>query len=351
MKIFDALQSPIIAAMYKESPYNKMAYVGEGIFPTRRKAGLKLSWITGAKGLPVQLKNSNFDSKSPIRDRVGFTKSETGMFFFKEAYDLKEEDRQELLKLSESPNYDQWIKPIIQAIYDDEANLIESARVTQELMRMQILSSGVVSLNNNGVLNELDYGLPAANKETLTGTDLWSDPTADVIEQITEWQDKVEIATGTRPTRAICHRDTLKVLKKNNAIKSYARPDLADPTKASILEKDVLRVLDDVVGITVIVNSKKFKAASTGTATDFFPTKVFTLLPPNAVGFTWNGTTPEEADLMSGATDAKVTVLENGVAITTYMEKDPVKLITKVSNVCLPSAEGIENIFIATVLA
>lgn len=348
MKIFEALQAPIIAAMYKESPYNKMPYVGETIFPEKRKSGLTLSWIQGAKGLPVQLKNSNFDSKSPIRDRVGFTKSETGMFFFKEAYNLKEQDRQELLKMAESPNYQQWIKPIIDSIYDDEANLIESARVTKEIMRMQILSTGKVSLANNNVFHELDYSLPAENKETLAGADLWSDPTADVITQITEWQDTIETSTGIRPTRAIVHKDTFKYLRANAGLKILAKPG-DDPTKVALLDKDVMRVLADVVGIEIIIYSKKYKNQSGG-ATDYFPTKIFTLLPPGTVGNTWNGTTPEEVDLMSGATDAQVTVLPNGVAITTYMEKDPVKLVTKVSNVSLPSAEGLENIFIATVL-
>ena len=75
---------------------------------------------------------------------------------------------------------------------------------------------------------------------------------------------------------------------------------------------------------------------------------MFTLLPAGALGNTWFGTTPEEADLMGGA-NANVQIVNTGVAVTTYNTVDPVNVNTKVSQISLPSFEAADKVFIATV--
>ncbi len=66
-------------------------------------------------------------------------------------------------------------------------------------------------------------------------------------------------------------------------------------------------------------------------------------------GIQFYGSTPEEADLLSGSTSAQVCIVNTGVAITTFDEADPVNKITKVSEIVLPSFETIDQIFAATV--
>jgi len=87
----------------------------------------------------------------------------------------------------------------------------------------------------------------------------------------------------------------------------------------------------------------------TGTTKQYVPDGVFTLLPAGPLGNTVFGTTPEEADLMSGATDAQVAIVNTGVAITTTKKTDPVNVETKVSMITLPSFEQIDKVFIASV--
>lgn len=59
------------------------------------------------------------------------------------------------------------------------------------------------------------------------------------------------------------------------------------------------------------------------------------------------GTTPEEADLLGGqATAAQVAVVDSGVAITVTKQADPVKTVTKVSQISIPSGENIDKIVI-----
>ena len=67
------------------------------------------------------------------------------------------------------------------------------------------------------------------------------------------------------------------------------------------------------------------------------------------LGSTYYGTTPEESDLMSGATEAQVQIVNTGVAVTSVKEPHPVNVMTIVSEIVLPSFEAIDGVFIAKV--
>ena len=56
MNIRDAYSSKAIALRHTEVASNKQAYLGKGLFPTKKKTGLDLKWIKTSKGLPVSLK-------------------------------------------------------------------------------------------------------------------------------------------------------------------------------------------------------------------------------------------------------------------------------------------------------
>ena len=60
------------------------------------------------------------------------------------------------------------------------------------------------------------------------------------------------------------------------------------------------------------------------------------------------GTTPEESDLMNSL-GANVSIVDNGVAVTTSQTVDPVNVETKVSMVSLPSFEQADKIVIVDV--
>jgi hypothetical protein len=89
----------MISVNWTEAQNNVLPYVGSQLFPAKKKAGLDLSWIKGAKGLPVTLMPSAFDAKATFRDRIGVGKLETEMPFFREGFKIKEKDRQEILRI------------------------------------------------------------------------------------------------------------------------------------------------------------------------------------------------------------------------------------------------------------
>lgn len=344
--IFDLINARNIATYYEENGSNKIPYLGETLFPARKQLGLDLSWIKGFNGLPVQLKPSEFDAKATLRDRVEMTKVDTQMPFFREAMRVGEKERQELLRLMSSTN-SQYLMPVINRIYDDATNLVNGARVISERMIMQLLSTGKISIAANRQDYEYDYKMPAAHQDTLTGTDQWSDPNSNPVDDIRTWQDTVEDDTGVRPTRAICTRKTWNYLLANAKIRLDMNP--AGGQNIILTDSMLKQYLEAKLGVTVAVYGKKFALEVGGAAQNFYPDDYFTLIPEGNLGNLYYGTTPEEADLMSGGTSANVQIVNTGVAITTIKEPHPVNVETIVSQICLPSFETIDTIFIAKV--
>lgn len=345
--IFDFVTAKAIAAYITTNPSNNVPYLGATLFPAKKKLGLDLSWIKGSRGLAVSLQPSAFDAKATLRDRIGFSKVETEMPFFRESMRIGEKERQELLKLQDNSN-DQYIMPLITQIYDDRAALVLGAQVVPERMIMQLLSSGTIRITSDETRQDYNYnyGFNGSHKETLSGAAQWSDPTSTPIEDIQRWMDKVENDTGTRPTRAITAQNVWTLLMKHPSIRLDMNPIGGQNV---IMTNSMLRAyLQEKVGLTVSVYTKKY-ALLDGSTHQFYPDNFFTLIPPGNLGNTWYGTTPEEADLMAGATSAEVAVVNTGVAITTIKEPHPVNIETIVSEITLPSFETMDAVFIAQV--
>lgn len=342
--IFDYIQSKEIALYYKNSPYNKIQYLGETLFPANKRLGLDLSWFKGSQGLPVLLKPSAFDAKATLRDRQGFSKVETEMPFFREAMRIGEKDRQQLNMLAGATNID-MLRPLLTNIYDDAAKLIESSKVSAEIMRMQLLHSGKISIHDNRMVYEYDFQHPDDHKEVLIGDAQWDKPESNKIEDLNRWCDLVEENTGERPSRAIMTRKTFNYFLNDKIIKQLHYPG-SDHTRIVLTEQQVRQTIMAMTGISIAIYNKKY-ATSEGTK-NYFPDGKVVLIPDGFLGNTWYGTTPEESDLMSGS-DAQVSIVNTGIAVTTIKEPHPVNVNTIVSGIFLPSYEKIDNTFIATV--
>lgn len=343
--IYDLINPKAIGAYYTESTSNAIPYLGATLFPSRKKQGLDLKWIKGAGGLPVSLAPSAFDDKATLRDRIGLSDMQTEMPFFREAMVVGEKDRQDLLRMLETNN-EAYYNEIIRKIFDDANTLVTGAGVVPERMIMQLLSTGEIHITANRMPYDYDYKMPSSHKVTLTGTDKWNDPVADIVGDIKTWQDLVEDETGSRPTKGICTRKTWNYIMANTAI----RLDMNPLGGQNIIMTDALmkQYLQNKLGISIAVYNKKY-GLQDGSTHLFYPDEYFTLIPEGNLGTTWYGTTPEEADLMSGGTDAQVQIVDTGVAITTVKEAHPVNVQTIVSEIVLPSFEQIERIFIAKV--
>lgn len=344
MSIFDLVKAPEIASYWEEMTQDAPPYLGETLFPNQKKLGLDLSWFKGKKGLPVALKLSAFDVKAIPRQRIGMEKMSADMPFFKESMYVDEKLRQELNKVLESGNQ-RYIDAVMNRIFDDSTTLLEAARVSRERMRMQLVTTGEISLASNGQAYDYDYGLDPT-KQKVNASASWATNTSDIIGDIRKWQDDIEDETGVRPTRALCDRKTWNYMLKNLPIKKTIAV-LGDGTEY-LSETRLRSYLMEELDLAVTVYSKKY-LSDAGVPTKYIPDDTFILLPPGNLGNTWFGTTPEESDLMASNAVDNVAITDTGVAITTMKHADPVNVEIKVTQICLPDFPVADQIVIADV--
>lgn len=346
MTIYDYIVAKEIATYYntKAAAQSLPPYLGEELFPNKKQLGLDLSFIKGAKGLAKILKLSAFDAKTVKRDRIGFEKLQTEMPFFKEGMSVDEKTRQELLRVIQTGNQT-YVDMVLNKIFDDQTVLLEGASVTRERMRMQLISTGTITMENNGQVYEYDYGVPTDHK--VTPTTAWNATGADPIGDIIAWQDLMETNGYGRPTRAITSRKVLRQLAKTTSI-IEAIYVLSDGKIKSVDESAVRTYIADKTGLDIVVYEKFYKDIDNSTKR-MLPEDLFIMLPEGTLGNTYFGTTPEEADLVASGI-ANVSIVDTGVAVTTSKLVDPVNVETKVSMIALPSFEAADQIVIADVL-
>lgn len=350
MKLSDVFNAKAIAYNYSEAGSNAIPYLGEGLFPAEKKAGLDLKWVKGHKGLPVSLAPSNFDTKSKFRDRVGVTKNETEMPFFRESMLVKEQDEQEILRVQDSN--DPYAVQVLNNIFNDTQTLVDGAKVVPERMRMQLLAplDGKVGINisANGTNYTYNYdpdGSWKANHyaKIVTEADKWSaSATCDPVKNLEDAMDAQEAESGERPAIILMSKATFNMIKASKKVQSGV---LAQNTTANVnyTSARVKSYLEEELNVSVAVYNKMFKD-ETGTAKKFYPDNIVMLLPSGTLGKTWFGTTPEERTLKSRA-DADVSLVETGISVAVTITDDPVNTKTTVSEIVLPSFERMDECY------
>lgn len=340
MTIFDLVAAREIVAYWEELVQDEAPYPCEELFPNDKKRGLNLSWLKGARGLPVVLKTSAFDVHAIPRPRIGFDKLSAEMPYFKESTYIDEELRQELNMVLETGNQ-AYIDSVMNRIFDDQTNLLRGARASRERMRMMALTTGVISMANNGQAFNYDYQIPGTHKVDAVAD--WSSvSTADPIEDMRIGKELIRDETGVEVTRAMCDSVTWRNLRNNVNIQKQIF--VLSNGVGSISDAKLRQYILDELGITVVVNDKRY-VDETGNTLKFMASNTMVLFPDGNLGKTWFGTTPAESDLMTSNV-ANVSITDTGVAVTTVTKADPVNVETIVSQICLPSFEQADKVYI-----
>lgn len=356
--IFDYVNATEIAAYIENLPTNQVPIFGNQLFPQRKLVGTDISWLKGRDGIPVAITPSNYDAKATLRERSGFGKMETEMAFFREAMRIGEKDRQEINKLLNHPNSNIAL-PIIRNIFDDINKLVEGVDVQAEYMRMQLLQYGKFEVTNmdKSARYKYDYNMSADHQIKVSTP--WADfanstPVADIVAAC----DKIEEDTGERPTRGVMNRTTFLEMIASHSIKKDLMVGVSGSWDNLYMSEDEARqYIERKTGVKIYVYSKKIGVLDEATLTPNMDSSTFVkliddhkvcLFPEGPLGNTWYGTTPEESDLMTGASSAQVSIVNGGTAITTYKEIHPVNVNTVVSAVLIPSFERINTVAVLT---
>lgn len=352
MDIFDLVTAKAIGEYVTTIEASEEPLLGATLFPSKKVVGLDLKFIKGYKSAAVALRPSALGARAFVRDRIGGAVLQHELPFFREKMVIDERLRQELARAKLDAT-DPYTSSVLEQIFDDAKNLTDGAAVQPERMRMQLLFTGAIEIK----AGDKDGGQPYfkfdydedhkwanGNVVKKTGNKAWSDhtnsnPIADIIEIV----DKAAVM-GVRITRAVCSPKTFNDIVQNANVKNMFRNP--DGSLKVFGRQAAITEIENVTGVRIAVYNKSF-VDNDGKTLCYAPDKAMVFLPAGSLGQTVYGTTPEEIDLISGYGDAKTTIVDTGVAVTTSKKYGPpVTVETVVSELVLPSFEHMAEVYV-----
>jgi hypothetical protein len=274
----------------------------------------------GGGGLARAAKYRSWDTESPISGRRGVDRVSGSLPPLSEKRRLSEHDRLKMRKLNAG---------IVDAILNDAVDLGKSLYARVEIARGQAISEGKVTLAENGLALEADFGRKASH--TQVATVKWNVDGSNPIDDFLAWQAVYLATNGVRPGAVLGSQAILSSLMRNASIRAMTLP--AGSTQ-QVVTVDAINALFQSFGLPSFSVYEAQVEGDDGNARSIIdPAKVLFLPPADRkLGETLWGVTAEalDSDYQIDASDAP------GVVVGSYSDKDPVALWTKASAIVLP---------------
>lgn len=341
--IFDLVTAPAIAGYWQEVTREVAPYLGETLWSNVKSPTTSIRSIIGSNAHIKLLDKSTNDAKVIPVQRAGFGDISINALEFKNSLPINE-SLQEQLTNALSANDAVIRDTILNRIFNDQTNLLRSAALRREQLRMEVLTTGTLNIGNG---QTVDYGFDSSTQVHKASAD-WSTDGADILADLDDITNAAATDTGVELTRAIMNRKTFRALQYNSKLKASLFQNNANtgdlvPNKALVLD-----YLSAEYGLNIAVYQKGYTTTDvTGKAqfNPFIPDNEVILIPDGMLGNTAFAPTAEESLLATRST-AQVSVVDTGVAVSTYAENDPVGVTTKVSQKVVPTFEAAKQIHI-----
>lgn len=309
-------------------------FVGDRYFPKQKSRNLKalVRSIVDGGDIPVMAKVHAFDAESLIGDRTNYVEMEYEKLLIKEKLNVTEK----IIELFGSGVNDEMKGEVLNYIFDDASNLVSRVLTREEVANMEALSTGKITVKENGIDITVNYHLPTANSVTFTD---WSTSSHDILKDLDDLKDKLT-AKGQVLTEMLCNSSVIQYMKKNDGIRDIFSKRGLNPSTTRIKE-----FIAEEYEFVITVNDDVYKVSANAAETKkFYPDNKITFftMPAANVGVGAVGYTPDELAL--GETSEK-----SLVTLTTDHTTDPVALWTKASALYFPVLRNNKGIYIATV--
>jgi len=276
----------------------------------------------GGNGLSQVAQFRSFDAESPIGKREGSDMVSGSLPPISEKIRLGEYDRLKMRNMVEG---------IKDAILNDGVTQAKKILARAEVARGELLMTGKVTIAENGLGIEADFGRKAQHSPT--ATILWNAANSVPIDNLLAWVEVYRATNGVRPGVMLVAQQVVAVLMRNEQIRSLALPAGAT---TQIVTLDAIQALLQSFGLPALEVYEAQVQDGTGNAVDILdPTKVL-FLPPvgSKIGETTWGVTAEALDPSYNLTEE----IRPGIVVGSYSDNDPVAQWTKASAIMLPIA-------------
>lgn len=348
MKLQDFINSQAIALYMKDLPTEDS--IDRALFPDKKVTGTKLEQAKGAKKKSIALRQSTFDVAAKMRAlNAKVTVKSTEIPFFKEAIGIDETTRREIMNAMNANNQN-LVDAVLDQVYQGQADLINGAEIVAKKMRASVILNGRLCFTSKDGDIIVDYGVPDNHRKTLTSTDKWNIPTADIVGDIKVFQKALTDEHYAKPNILLCTENTFDNTFVKNDIITAAIKNSNLNTSLILSQANYIQFAKEVLQLTIVfLENTTFTPAEGEDPIPYYDDGKITLMSGTTLGETVYGTTPEEFDKQSGSGKLDTVIVGKGTAVTTMVKEDPVTVDTKVSVMPIVSFDRADEVFFATV--
>lgn len=305
-------------------------FVGLKLFPMVKTDNMKLAVAELVEGgdIPVMALVHALDTEARIGDRPDFKEIRYELLLVKEKLNQGEALRKKLKDLGMSNEE----RTIMNAVFNDAANLISRVLTRFEAMADEALCTGKLEINENNAQASIDYQLPAEHRMTVTG---WDSAAHDILGDLV----KIRKASKNKIVRAYTSDKVMGEILGNTGLQNIAAKQ-----GVFVTEEWARNYINSVLGIDFVVVGGEYKlSAQSDTKYNFFKDDVITFATTDGtLGNTFVTSSPEEDYGIADRT-------EGFVSVTQWFQNDPAGVWTKASAIAFPAFKDIKQIYICTV--
>jgi hypothetical protein len=301
--------------------------------PNRLVDDLEYRFARGGDGLADAATFRAYDAESPIGSRPGISRVTGELPPISRKIRLSEYDRLRQRKLQEA---------VGDAIMSDAERMVQSVAARLELARGQALVTGKVTISENGVIAEADFGRAAGH--TVTAAASWALAATDIIGDLNTWRDTYVANTGQEPGSIVTSRKVMGYMLRNEAFRQLVATMAGTPT---LVNNNAVDNMLASHGLPPVITYDA-QVRVNGSATRVIADDKVLLLPAvgsGEMGATLYGTTAESLEPEFGLSGS-----EAGIVAGAYSTKDPVAVWTKAAAIAMPILANPDLSFAADVI-
>lgn len=319
-------------------------FIGDVLFPDRKTEFLLAEYMTlsSAGSLPGIAPVHAWDTEAVIGERPVTNDVTLEKLLLKKKINQSERLRQRL-------SYNMNAANVTSFVFDDMARMADEVKAATERQKMQLLSRGQLTIQENNLNMVIDFGVPLENRVTAD----WTDPDHDILGDIQTWINTM-MAQGAMPNSAMTSERVLQLISTNNGIQRAAFGNSGVGTYAGL--NDINVIFQARFGFMLMVNNARYRedivvnGEKRSTSQRFFSEDAFSIFTTNiggSVGAGLWGMTPEEelliADGITEYSDSRF------ITMRQWAENDPAVVWSKASGVFTPVLPDPTGLLTATI--
>lgn len=234
--------------------------------------------------------------------------------------------------------------PIIDAIFEDAERMIRAVQARIELARGDVIDDGVVTISENGLTLEADFGRDPDMSPT--ASTVWTDPDAKILTDLLGWLEDYVDHNGVEPSVLLVPKARIGNFALNSEMLDYASANGTTPSRINRATIDSIFASEGLPPIQVYDGQFRVNGVRTRVLNE---DKVY-FMPPagEAFGNTFYGTTAEALKLRAKG------LIERDAApglVAVVTETDhPVQTYTVGTGIALPATPNPDLVMDMTVL-